>query len=352
LGGFFYSLVSCKKGEQMGWKGAVRSIGAAARAAERDAKRRQRELERQQKQYQKLQELEQAAYEVEVFENHIEIIQSVHKECNDPIDWLSISTSKEPIKPENLKKHEKEARSKVKSYSPSLIDKILKKAEQKKKVLEQNIGLSIKKDKTEHNDAISAWEEKVADWKESVSLAKQLLSGAETAKINAIKELNPFSEISTLGSNIAVVTGPSGFVEATIHVHGKDIVPNEVKSLLKSGKLSVKNMPKGTFNEIYQDYVCSSSLRVAKEILSIIPDNLVVVTATDELLNSKTGHLEKTPILSVCISRKTLNSLNMNSIDPSDSMDNFIHNMSFKKTKGFEPVSRIDTTALETAKNS
>ena len=37
----------------MGWKGAVRSIGAAVRAAERDAKRRQRELEKRQRQYTK-----------------------------------------------------------------------------------------------------------------------------------------------------------------------------------------------------------------------------------------------------------------------------------------------------------
>ena len=33
----------------MGWKGTVRSVGAAVRAAERDSKRRQRELEKQQK---------------------------------------------------------------------------------------------------------------------------------------------------------------------------------------------------------------------------------------------------------------------------------------------------------------
>lgn len=335
----------------MGWKGTVRSIGAAVRAAERDAKRRQREIERRQRQYEKMKELEQAAYEVEVFENHIEIIQSVHKDCSESIDWKRISTSKEPKKPENLKKHEKEARSKAKNFNPGIIDKIFKKAESKKKKLEENIGLSIQKDESEYNAAISAWEEKVADWKESVSHAKQLLNGDGKAKIKTIKELNPFSEISNLGSNISVSSDSNGIIEAMIHVHGEEIVPNEAKSLLKSGKLSVKKMPKGTFNEIYQDYVCSCILRVGREILAIIPDNLVVVTAVDELLNTKTGHLEKMPILSVCISRKTINSLNMNSIDPSDSMGNFIHNMSFKKTKGFEPVSRIDTKSLKTAKN-
>lgn len=336
----------------MGWKGTVRSIGAAVRAAERDAKRRQRELERQQKQYAKMQELEQAAYEVEVFENHIEIIQSVHKECSDPIEWEKIAISKEPQKPENTQTHEKEARLKVKNYSPGIVDKIFKKTESKKKKLEDNIGDAIKKDESEYNAAISDWDEKVRDWKESVSLAKQLLAGNEQAKINAIKELNPFSELSTLGSNISVKTGANGIIEATIHVHGEEIVPSEAKSLLKSGKLSVKKMPIGTFNEIYQDYVCSCSLRVAKEILAIIPDQFVVVTAIDEMLDSKTGHLEKTPILSVYISRKTINSLNMNNIDPSDSMSNFNHNMSFKKTKGFEPVQSIDTSTLATAKSS
>ncbi len=51
----------------MGWKGAVRSVGAVVRAVERDSKRRRRELERQQKQYEKMLELEQAEYEVEVY---------------------------------------------------------------------------------------------------------------------------------------------------------------------------------------------------------------------------------------------------------------------------------------------
>lgn len=69
----------------MGLKGTVRSIGAAVRAAERDAKRRQRELEKRQIQYGKMQEFEQAAYEVALYENHIEVIQSLHKECSPPI---------------------------------------------------------------------------------------------------------------------------------------------------------------------------------------------------------------------------------------------------------------------------
>ncbi|MCP3684076.1 MAG: hypothetical protein GY861_15450, partial [bacterium] len=179
--------------------------------------------------------------------------------------------------------------------------------------------------------------------------AQSILKGDINAKIAAIKDLNPFSEISNLGSSLLVSAGNGGVIEATIHVHGDSIVPDKVKGLLKSGKLSVKKMPKGKFNEIYQDYVCSCALRAANELFSAIPDDIVVVTAVDELLNTKTGHLEKSPILSVCISRGTLQSLNMDAIDPSDSMSNFVHNMSFKKTKGFEAVSRVEPEILKSA---
>ena len=322
----------------MSWKGTVRSLGAAVRAAERDAKRRQRELDRQQKQFEKMQALEQAAYEVDVYENDIEIIQSIHKECSDPINWEFIAKSQEPKRPSDSKGNEKSARSKADNYKPSFLDKLLKREEKKRTLHSDNIASSINEDKTKHKKNINNWEKELADWKESVELAQLLLNGNEDAKIKAIQDLDPFSEISNLGSSLAISVNESGFVEATIHIHGNDIVPSEVKSLLKSGKLSVKNMPKGMFNEIYQDYVCSCALRVANELFSAIPDNMVIVTAVDELLSTKTGHLEKSPILSVCVSRSTLETLNMDNIDPSDSMGNFIHNMSFKKTKGFEPV--------------
>jgi len=333
----------------MGWKGTVRSIGAAVRAAERDAKRRQRELEKRQKQYEKMQELEQAAYEVEVYENHIDIIQSLHKECSTPIDWKKIVSSKEPEKPQKLDNNETQARLKANKYKPGFIDKIFKREEKKRNDFNDDIEKAIEKDSSQHQVSLSKWEEELNDWKESVGVARSLLSGIGKAKIEVIDNLDPFSEISSLGSNLAVSVGESGIVEATINVHGEEIVPNEVKSLLKSGKLAVKNMPKGKFNEIFQDYVCSCSLRVANELFSAIPDDLVIVTAVDDLLNTKTGHLEESAILSACISRRTLQSLNMDFIDPSDSMSNFIHNMSFKKTKGFESVSRVEPGILESA---
>lgn len=333
----------------MGWKGTVSSIGAAVRAAERDAKRRQRELERQQKQYEKMQELEQAAYEVEVYENHIDVIQSTHKECSPPIDWNKIASTKQPNEPKRINDNESEARQSLESYKPGLIDHLFRREEKKRSLLSQNIEEAIKKDEENYKSSISKWEKDTGKWEESVAIAKALLDGNAEAKIEAIEDLQPFAEISNLGSSLSTSVYDNGILEATIDVHGTEIVPSETKSLLKSGKLSAKKMPKERFNEIYQDYVCSCVLRVGNELFSAIPDNLVIVTAVDELLNSQTGHLEDAPILSVAVSRSTIERLNLEAIDPSDSMVNFKHNMSFKKTKGFERVQRIDPDGLDCA---
>ncbi|MEW8535383.1 MAG: hypothetical protein AB2565_01300 [Candidatus Thiodiazotropha endolucinida] len=317
----------------MGWKGTVRSVGAAVRAAERDAKRRQRELEWQQKQYEKMQELEQAAYEVEVYENHIDVIQSIHKECSPPIDWNKIFSSKQPTEPQKNNDNESEARQLLETYKPGFLDRLFKREEKKRALLSQNIDDAVKTDKAHYKSRISKWEKETEEWKESVAIAKALLDGKAEAKIKAIENLQPFSEISNLGSSLSISVYDNGILEAKINVHGNEIVPSETKNLLKSGKLSVKNMPKGRFNEIYQDYVCSCVLRVGNELFSAIPDNLVIVTAVDELLNSQTGHLEEAPILSVAVSRSTIERLNLEAIDPSDSMANFKHNMLFKKLR-------------------
>jgi len=333
----------------MGWKGAVRSVGAAIRAAERDEKRRQKELEKQQKQYNKMQELEKAEYDVEVYENLIDRLQSVHKECSDVIDWEEIASFPKPEKPSIQKSHEKTATVEADRYSPGFLDKLFGSEEKKRNLLRELISTAIEKDSIQNDKDIEEWNTECFEWEESTRLARGLLDGNAESKINAIEKFGPFSEISDLGSTLSFKVDDDSALVVTINVHSNDVVPNIAKSLLKSGRISIKNMPKGKFNELFQDYVCSCVLRVANEVFSIIPDEKVFVTAVDKMLSSKTGHLEDSVILSVCVSRKTLDSLNMNNIDPSDSMNNFIHRMSFKKTKGFEAVERLETSCLESA---
>lgn len=93
---------------------------------------------------------------------------------------------------------------------------------------------------------------------------------------------------------------------------------------------------------MYQDRVCSAIIRVAREVFALVPVSYVRVSALSNLVNTSTGHLEEQPIVSAIFPPETINSLNLETIDPSDSMQNFVHNMAFSNTGGFKVVEKVE----------
>ncbi|WP_415844941.1 hypothetical protein ACMYUJ_19390 [Stutzerimonas zhaodongensis] len=288
--------------------------------------------------------LEQAAYEVEVYENRIDVLLSVHRESAERIDWLASAERAEPTRPLAASRNELSAKAKLDAYEPGLFARLFKLQQRQIDKLADRVEIARALDAQEFEQSVSAWRAEHSEWSSDKALAERLLVGDTKAKMDAIELFHPFEDVSMLGSSIAFQLHSNGVVEAVLNVHGERVVPSETKSLLQSGKLSTKKMPAGRFNELLQDYVCSCALRVGRELLAILPDDLVIVTATDRLLNAATGHLEEMPLLSVAISRRTLEALNLDAIDPSDSMKNFVHNMSFKKTTGFTAVSALPSS--------
>lgn len=334
----------------MGWKGFVRSVNSSIKAAERESRRRQRALEKQQLQEERMAEREHAALEVELYENFIDRLLSVHKEYSDRIDWVDIRDSQPPTEPVRKSENEDNAKTLYETYNPGMLDKLLKRTDKKKNDLYDDIEKNRSLDDAEYKKALEEYEAANRDWEDSTKLAHRLLDNNKDAYLEVIQELNPFAEIAEIGSSLDFRIGESRIIEASINVHGEEVIPNESKSLLKSGKVSVKKMPLGKYYELYQDYICSCVLRVANELFSVLPINAVIVTAVDKLLNSSTGHIEEQPIISVAIPRATLERLNLDEIDPSDSMRNFVHNMNFKKTKGFAAVERLNPNDLQLEK--
>ncbi|QIT23781.1 hypothetical protein SAMN04489802_2575 [Pseudomonas chlororaphis] len=332
----------------MGWKGTVRSLQASARRAERNAHRRQRELERQSKEFSRMEALEQAAHEVEVYENHLEVLLSMHKECGEPIKWKQLLSKPEPKKPQKNGTFEQAAIHASATYRPNFWARLFKLDTRQREALVIKIRTAQMEDENRYQAELEEWKVAHSDWAEERDLAKRILENDRQAKLDAIEAFEPFAEISHLGSAIQMIVHESGILEAQLSIHGSHVIPTEVKSLLKSGKLSTKTMPLGRFNELHQDYVCSCALRVGRELLAILPDDLVIVTALDNVLNSSTGHMEEQPVLSVAFSRSTIDTLNVEAIDPSDAMKNFVHNMTFKKTAGFSPVSALESGRFAT----
>lgn len=334
----------------MSLKGTLRSVQAAQRRAERESKRRQRELERQQKQLAKMQEFERARYEVEVFENYLDVIMSIHKDCGHTWNWHQIkSSSVSPGEPkrEKFRDRESNAQQMLEHFQPKLSDKLLRRVDSKREELTTAVEEARKKDEDEYLEAVHAYKEELAAWKATQSIAERMISGNIGAYLDAIKEVGPFSEIAEIGSSVSFEIEDFSLILATVQVNSEKVIPKEIKTVLKSGKLSVKNMPKTRFYELYQDYVCGCVLRIARELFALLPIEMVIITAQGYLLNTKTGHMENQSILSVAIPKATLKTLNFGTLDPSDSMQNFVHNMKYMKTKGFQAVEQIFPSQLQ-----
>jgi hypothetical protein len=324
----------------MGYKGVIRSIETAHRRA-------QRELEKQQKQKERMEEIERAAYEFEVYQNSIEVLITIHEDCSEVWDWESLQAADPPEEPTKSDAHEHKARVVQEDYKPTLMDKITKRVDKKHQLFETGVIRAKRKDDEAYQRALADYKQAVSEWEYIRGLAGKILAKDIDSYQEAISQVGPFREISQLGSSISFEVVDSGFATATLCVHSESVVPNKRVSLLKSGKLSIKDMPKTKFYELYQDFICSAVLRVARELFALLPLEMTIITATGDILNTKTGHIEEQPILSVAVPRKTADMLNFATIDPSDAMVNFVHNMKFQKTKGFLPIEPIKTADVD-----
>ncbi|MDW8327306.1 MAG: hypothetical protein RMK99_12120 [Anaerolineales bacterium] len=111
---------------------------------------------KQQKELEKMEALQRAAYEVEVYENQINLLLSVHKESSDIWDWQAIRATEKPSKPEMSRERENEAQRRLDQYSPSLLDKVFRRENQKREALAKSLEQAKTEDKKTIRRSIAA----------------------------------------------------------------------------------------------------------------------------------------------------------------------------------------------------
>jgi hypothetical protein len=287
----------------------------AAKRQQREALKRQKELARRLKEQAKLSALEQARLEVEAHENALEVLLSVHKEQSPPFDWAGFAAALPPHEPPRLARHELAAllRRAAAVAVPFVEDG--KATPEEARLL----------DEREHEASRAEYEKDFAEWARMRALARRVLTGEERAYAEAVAEFSTLSEIANLGSSIGMSLRGAKLIECALKVSGREAIPAEVKSLTAAGKVSVKAMPKARFHEIYQDYVCGCVLRLTREVFALLPVETVLVTATVDGIDARTGHAAELPVLSVAIPRAVAARLDFERLDPSDSLENFLH---------------------------
>jgi len=286
----------------MGWKGTLKTIQAAERRQQRDAQKRLRELERQSKEQAKLSAIEQARLEVATYESGLEVLLSVHKEQGEVWDWFELATALPPHNPRKYSRHELKAR---------------------QRAANQTFDEACALDEREFQESLEAHSQEMVEWEKMRAIARRILAGEHKAYTEALVEFSALAEISDLGSALHFTVHSAKLVECGLKVNGRQAIPSELKILTSTGKVSVKPMPKARFHEIYQDYVCGCVLRVAREVFALLPIETVLVTASADALDPRTGQIVELPVLSVAVLRTALQRLDFEHLDPSDAVESF-----------------------------
>jgi hypothetical protein len=311
----------------------LRAIQAVARRRQRDAQKRQREVDRQAKVQAKHSAIEQARLEVETYDNRVELLRSVHKEQSEVWDWPAVAASLPPPRPQKNSHHEQMANQRFAVLPPE-------KKEAALSVLEQ----ARLRDEQDYQAAMQSYSEQMAELEKLKNMARRILAGEHKAYTEALVEFNPFVDISDLGSSINFTIHSAELVECVLKVNGRQIIPDEVKTLTATEKVSIKPMPKGLFHGIYLDYLCGCVLRVAREVFALLPVDTVLVTAAADSLDLHTGQTVEQPVLSISMPRADVALLNFDRLIPSDAMEHFLHRAEFKasrKTEAFQPITPL-----------
>jgi hypothetical protein len=193
---------------------------------------------------------------------------------------------------------------------------------------------------SEHEKKYDDYLKELEEYNHKKALAQKVLSGDQETMSELLQEFNPFSDLNDYSASVDFE-----FIEKNILLSlyvNDNVVPFEKLILLRNGK-EIKNVPmtKSEIFDIYQDFVCSCVLRIGVDIFGILPINDFTINVFRSIINKSIGVSEHQLILSVLFNREILNNLNLENIDPSDSMNNFVHNMNFKKLSGFLEVSEL-----------
>lgn len=302
----------------------------------------QKELERALKDAFYYGEQQKAKLEVDVHNAIIDSLLSVHHQVSDPIDWLDLALALPPHEPA--------------VYSINSLRKIL--SDFTMLASGEHLQLELQKmkdaDDNEYRTRFAEYQKNADEWLTLKNLALRILQGDTVAYGEALRLFQPFRELSDLGSEIKFIANDSKKVSCSLLINGLEIIPNQVKTLTTTGKLSVKSMPKSIFHDIYQDFACGCCLRIGREIMALLPVDYVLTQIEVTTKDPASGNPTIITILSVLLDRMTMSSLNYSQLDPSDSMQNFAARGDVKiskKTGTFSPIAPLNFDDFDLASN-
>ncbi|PPA68726.1 DUF4236 domain-containing protein [Jeotgalibacillus proteolyticus] len=286
------------------------------------------EYDRIQAQKEKAAVADHARLQVEEYQAHVNMLTSMHIDSTEPIDWEKRALSPLPFSEKESGPSYTKALETIKQYKPTVRDRLFNRIEQRKEALQALLlGAAAEDQKSLDNHH------------QVIGQAKRVLANDPNEWSHIINVHQPFEDIEKLHGKVTYQVIKPGIIVANLEIESEETVPQHVLSLTKTGKLSEKKMAKGKYLQLYQDFVASGMLRIAREFFALLPVETVIVHTYG--YSQATEPAEYGCLLSMKVQRGEVENIEWERIDCSDTVERFEHNMKFLKTKGFKLVQEV-----------
>lgn len=171
-----------------------------------------------------------------------------------------------------------------------------------------------------HRILISESDPGVEQWDYLKSKAEDVLNGDLDTYFQIISDINPVDDLLQYCSEFECGTDDPRMLTVAFQVNS-DAVLRDARS----------QEPRA-YHDLLQDYVCGCAIRVARDMLALLPLRHIIINTTDG----------EQPILSVDFDRDRLEQIGFTQADASDTVELFEHRMDFDPDSGFHRVSFLN----------
>lgn len=255
-------------------------------------------------------------------------LSQLHLEGPEVKDWKKIRDQKAPIKPELKADAEMAFRVKHARYfqdvsnDPSGVRGI------RKSLLKTGIMYAISQDRRIYKQAIKDYMQEYRDWKSKHDVAEEMCTAHPDFYADIIKEMG--------GDFYDGLIPVSLDIEAIVRV-----LEDGERKLIFCVDLSINEEKAGNNIDAYFGLESVLALRTARNLFALFPTDIVFFNYFDRQIDRKTGHEKQVCALSLAFTRELFLSLNLEKLDPDESMENFEHTINEDQPLDFEKTLAI-----------
>ena len=140
-------------------------------------------------------------------------------------------------------------------------------------------------------------------WDYYYSVAPDVLSGDIDTYLQLIYEVNPLDDLLEYGTNFEFGTDDSNKMEVEYTVN--------TEALTRARQ----TMSRQDYNDLLQDFICSLSIRIARDMFALLPINHAIIHTV----------MDNQTIMTVDFDRTNVSKLKFGFIDPSDTVKKFYY---------------------------